>query len=136
LMMASGACSGPRRRNASAFCSDPTTATTLQPASLASCTAKCPVPPAAAVTATVSPACMPPVPCRAAQAVTPDRTSATASGVAAGTGVHMAALAMAYSEKAAAPLQATAWPTCGRVGRCRKAGRQSGRQAGRWAAEA
>jgi hypothetical protein len=96
------------------FCflaSDPATATTRAPASCASCTAKCPVPPAAAVTSTTSPGCTLAVCSSAAAAVTADRVNATASGVAASRGVHMAACVTPYSENAAAPLQATAWPT-------------------------
>lgn len=46
----------------------------------------------------------------AAQAVTPDSTSATASGPATSTTVTSAAFATQYSPKAAAPLQATWLP--------------------------
>jgi hypothetical protein len=66
----------------------------------ASCTAKWPVPPAAAVTSTVSPSCTRAVARSDAAAVTPLIVHATAPGVAAGTRQHMAALGTTYSEKA------------------------------------
>jgi hypothetical protein len=51
----------------------------------ASCTAKCPVPPAAAVTSTVSLGFISPVTCSPTAAVTPEMVSATTSAFAAGT---------------------------------------------------
>ncbi len=51
--------------------------------------------------------------CSATAAVSPDRLSTTASGLAAGTGKQLWAAAVTYSAKAPDPLQVTASPTCG-----------------------
>ena len=78
----------------------PQVATTCAPAATATCTAKWPVPPAAAVTSTTSPACTRAVARNEAAAVTPLMVHATASGVAAGTRQQDAAGASTNSEKA------------------------------------
>ncbi len=67
---------------------------TVLPASLASWTAYWPVPPAAAVTRTVSPVPIWPVTSSAIEAVRPLTKSETASGLASGSGTACAAFAI------------------------------------------
>eukprot|EP00955_Chlamydomonas_euryale_P021954 231750-Chlamydomonas_euryale.AAC.5 len=104
------------------FSSEPHSATTVRaPPSSAICTARWPVPPAAAETATASPAANRAVVSSATHAVTPDSTSATASALGGPSKrTSDAARAIVYSAKQnSPPPRATAWPSarsCGQPG--------------------
>mmetsp|Transcript_40156 Transcript_40156/g.75304 ORF Transcript_40156/g.75304 Transcript_40156/m.75304 type:complete len:366 (-) Transcript_40156:82-1179(-) len=84
---------------------------TWLPANLASCTANWPVPPAAAVTSTVSPPRMRPLCSKAMEAVRPLVSSATVSLLTAGTGTTFLNSSTAYSEKPPYDMVATGLPT-------------------------
>eukprot|EP00976_Prorocentrum_cordatum_P083813 1185391-Prorocentrum_minimum.AAC.4 len=84
---------------------------TWHPASLASWTANCPVPPAAAVTNTVSPGRTRPHCSSAREAVRPEVSSARVEGVASATGMTCLAPSRLYSANPPYVMVATGVPT-------------------------